>query len=117
MGNDHQPDRPAVADCGRNPYRVKAYLRAATSLSALSQQRGGSSKQALPDIMGIGDAIADMIAKLYETGSHPSLEKLRKNVPRLKSCLGILGGVWTNKDEGAWTIPKGQIFEVKLRRS
>lgn len=88
-GNDHQPDRPPVADCGR----VKAYLRAATSLSALSQPLGGIIEAgALSDIPGIGDAIADIVAKLYETGSHPSLEKLRKNVPRLKSCLGILGG-------------------------
>jgi DNA polymerase (family 10) len=31
----------------------------------------------LTAILGIGDTIADILTKLYETGSHPSLEKLR----------------------------------------
>ena len=35
----------------------------------------------LTEIPGIGDAIADIITKLHQTGSHPSLEKLRKEVP------------------------------------
>jgi DNA polymerase (family 10) len=35
----------------------------------------------LTDIPGIGDAIADIVTKLHQTGSHPSLEKLRKEVP------------------------------------
>jgi DNA polymerase (family X) len=29
----------------------------------------------------IGDAIAGLVTKLHQTGSHPSLEKLRKEVP------------------------------------
>lgn len=35
----------------------------------------------LTEIRGVGDAIADIITKLHRTGSHPSLEKLRKEVP------------------------------------
>jgi DNA polymerase (family 10) len=29
----------------------------------------------------VGEAIADIIIKLYRTGAHPSLEKLRKKIP------------------------------------
>ncbi|PBB24003.1 MULTISPECIES: DNA polymerase/3'-5' exonuclease PolX [unclassified Mesorhizobium] len=67
---------------GGNPYRAKAYLRAADSLRALSEPleriiaEGG-----LTELRGIGDAIADIITTLHQTGSHPSLEKLRKDVP------------------------------------
>jgi DNA polymerase (family 10) len=67
---------------GGNPYRSKAYLRAAESLSALSQPLGKIIHVGrLTEIPGVGDAIADIITKLYETGSHPSLEKMRKEMP------------------------------------
>ena len=67
---------------GGHPYRAKAYLRAADSLTALSQPLAQViAAGTLTAIPGIGDAIADIVTKLYQTGSHPSLEKLRKEVP------------------------------------
>jgi DNA polymerase (family 10) len=67
---------------GGNPYRAKAYVQAADSLSALSQPLDRLiAAGALTDIPGIGIAIADIVTKLHQTGSHPSLEKLRKEVP------------------------------------
>src|ERR1700710_3131646 len=67
---------------GGNPYRAKAYLRAADSLGALSQPLDRIiAAGALTAIPGIGVAIADIVTKLHETGTHPSLEKLRKDVP------------------------------------
>jgi DNA polymerase (family X) len=67
---------------GGNPYRAKAYATAADSLTALSQPLDRIiAAGTLTDIPGIGDAIADIVTKLHETGSHPSLEKLRKEVP------------------------------------
>jgi DNA polymerase (family X) len=67
---------------GGNPYRAKAYLRAADSLAALAQPLGRViAAGTLTEIPGIGTAIADIVTKVYETGSHPSLEKLRKEVP------------------------------------
>ncbi|WP_353026733.1 hypothetical protein [Mesorhizobium sp. M1399] len=67
---------------GDNPYRIKAYLRAADSLTALSQPLDRIiAAGALTNIPGIGDAIADIVTKLYQTGTHPSLEKLREDVP------------------------------------
>ncbi|TGT71792.1 MULTISPECIES: DNA polymerase/3'-5' exonuclease PolX [unclassified Mesorhizobium] len=67
---------------GDNPYRTKAYLRAADSLAALSKPLDRIiAEGTLTRIPGIGDAIADIVRKLYETGTHPSLEKLRQEVP------------------------------------
>ena len=66
---------------GGNPYRAKAYFKAADSLGALSQPLDRIiAAGTLTEIPGIGDAIADIITKLHQTGSHPSLEKLRKEV-------------------------------------
>lgn len=67
---------------GGNPYRAKAYSRAADSLAALAEPLGKLvAKERLTEIPGIGDAIADIVTKLYRTGTHPSLDKLRKEVP------------------------------------
>ena len=67
---------------GGNPYRAKAYSRAADSLAALAIPLHVVIEEGrLKEIPGVGDAIADIITKLHRTGSHPSLEKLRKEVP------------------------------------
>ena len=67
---------------GGNPYRAKAYARAADSLTALAVPLDVLVEEdRLTEIPGVGEAIADIITKLHRTGSHPSLEKLRKEVP------------------------------------
>ena len=67
---------------GGNPYRAKAYARAADSLSALVVPLAQIVEAGrLTEIPGIGDAIADIITKLHSTGNHPSLEAMRKEVP------------------------------------
>src|SRR3977135_3398721 len=67
---------------GGNPYRSKAYSRAADSLAALVMPLDRLiAEDRLTEIPGVGEAIADIITKLYRTGSHPSLEKLRKEIP------------------------------------
>lgn len=67
---------------GGNPYRSKAYSRAADSLMALAVPLDGLIAEGrLTEIPGVGDAIADVIVKLQRTGTHPSLEKLRKEIP------------------------------------
>lgn len=64
-----------------NPYRAKAYARAADSLAALAIPLHILVEEGrLTEIPGVGDAIADIITT-HRTGSHPSLEKLRKEVP------------------------------------
>ncbi|MDI3562509.1 DNA polymerase/3'-5' exonuclease PolX [Bradyrhizobium sp. Arg816] len=83
---------------GGNPYRAKAYARAADSLSALSQPIGRIiSAGALTSVPGIGDAIADIVTKLFETGTHPNLEKLRKEVPAGVLQLFALPGLRPDK--------------------
>ncbi|TKV77721.1 DNA polymerase/3'-5' exonuclease PolX [Bradyrhizobium elkanii] len=67
---------------GGNPYRAKAYSRAADSLAALAVPLDVLIEEdRLTEIPGVGDAIADIIRKLHRTGSHPSLETLRKEIP------------------------------------
>src|ERR1700758_4558841 len=72
---------------GGNPFRAKAYGRAADNLLALSLPlENVIAQDRLREIPGIGDAIADIIKKLHATGTHPALEKMRKEIP-----AGVLG--------------------------
>jgi DNA polymerase (family X) len=72
--------RTALA--GGNPYRSKAYLRAAESLAALAEPLARIVAEGrLREIPGVGDAIADIITKLHRTGGHPSLERMRREIP------------------------------------
>ena len=65
-----------------NPYRAKAYARAADSLSALAAPLGLLIAEGrTTEIPGVGKAIADIITKLHRTGTHPSLEAMREEVP------------------------------------
>src|SRR3954447_13620308 len=67
---------------GDNPYRSKAYSRAADSLATLTVPLERLiAEERLKEIPGVGNAIADIIAKLHRIGTHPSLEKLRKEIP------------------------------------
>src|SRR6476469_274023 len=67
---------------GGNPYRAKAYARAADSLAALVVPLDRLVKEdRLTEIPGVGDAIADIVTKLHKTGSHPKLERMRKEIP------------------------------------
>jgi DNA polymerase (family 10) len=67
---------------GGNPYRAKAYSRAADSLTALAVPLERLIEEdRLTEIPGVGNAIAEIITKLHRTGTHPSLEKLRKELP------------------------------------
>ena len=68
---------------GGNPYyRAKDYSRAADSLAALAEPLDRLvEEERLTEIPGVGEAIADIITKLHGTGTHRSLEKLRKQLP------------------------------------
>jgi DNA polymerase (family X) len=67
---------------GGNPYRAKAYTRAAENLMALAEPlEDVVAEDRLKEIPGVGDAIADIITKLHKTGKHPSLEAMRREIP------------------------------------
>ena len=67
---------------GGNPYRARAYARAADNLalSPLPLERLVAEGR-LTEIPGIGDAIAGVIAQLHEAGHHPRLEAMREELP------------------------------------
>jgi len=79
--------RAALA--GGNPFRAKAYLRAAESLAAQTEPiERLLHGDRLEEIPGIGETIADIIVKLARTGTHPLLGKLRAQIP--ESLLELL---------------------------
>jgi DNA polymerase (family 10) len=89
-GERETPDIPALlrefgnytALQGGNPYRAKAYSRAAESLSALTEPLQNVIRDdRLQEIPGVGAAIADIVATLHKTGTHPRLEKMRRAIP------------------------------------
>src|SRR5690349_2816245 len=72
--------RTALA--GDNYFRAKAYLRAADTLSSLVEPLDRViAENRLRQLPGIGETIADIVTKLHNTGTHPLLEKLRRDVP------------------------------------
>src|SRR5690348_8270309 len=67
---------------GGNPYRAKAYVRAADNLLALSVPLDEViAEDRLRDIPGVGEAIEDIVKRLHATGTHPTLEAMRKEIP------------------------------------
>jgi DNA polymerase (family 10) len=72
-----------------SPYKARAYFRAAESLLALTEPLGRVIAEGrLRDIPGVGQAIGDMIVVLHRTGTHATLEQLRREVPA--SALELL---------------------------
>ena len=72
--------RTALA--GDNYFRAKAYQRAADSLSAMIEPLDQViTENRLRELPGIGETIADIVTKLHRTGTHPLLERLRREVP------------------------------------
>jgi DNA polymerase (family X) len=67
---------------GGNPYRARAYSRAAENLllSPLPLEQL-IAEDRLTEIPGIGDALAAVITQLHETGAHPRLEAMCEEVP------------------------------------
>jgi DNA polymerase (family X) len=75
---------------GENPYRARAYYKAAESLGALTAPLADIvAEDRLRDIPGIGPAIAARIRALHETGTDPALEEMRRQVPA--GVLAMLG--------------------------
>ncbi|MBV9419364.1 MAG: DNA polymerase/3'-5' exonuclease PolX, partial [Alphaproteobacteria bacterium] len=67
---------------GGNPFKAKAYARAADNLLTLSEPLDDLIAQdRLREIPGVGEAIAEIIKRLHATGTHPGLERMREEVP------------------------------------
>jgi|SRR5712671_692488 len=78
--------RPSETREGGNPYRARAYARAAENLSLSPEPLDRLIKEVrLKEISGIGDAIAAVITKIHQTGQHAELEAMRD-----KAAEGVL---------------------------
>jgi DNA polymerase (family 10) len=78
---------------GGNPYRARAYMQAAENILALTEPLEDLiAAGRLREITGVGDAIADIVSALHKTGTHPTLEKMREEVPEgVLEMVGIPG--------------------------
>ena len=69
---------------GGNPYRSKAYIRAAENLAALAEPLERIVEEGcLKEIPGVGDAIADIITKLHRSASIRRLKSFAMRSPRV----------------------------------
>jgi DNA polymerase (family X) len=82
---------------GGNPYRAKACLRAAERVALTEPLDDLVRRQRLQEIPGVGEAIAGVITQLCQTGSHPSLEKMRADVPESVLELHSIPGLRPDK--------------------
>jgi len=63
---------------GENPFKVKAYYDAGRIVLSLDDFDGLVKEKKLNKIKGIGPSISEFIYTIYEKGSHPTLEELKK---------------------------------------
>lgn len=77
-----------------NPYRVRAYRRAADSLWALDKDVEELCKQnALEDIDGIGKDLSEKIKEFLKTGAIQTLDDLRRPLPSHIRAWAALPGL------------------------
>ncbi len=72
---------------GENPFRIRAYRRAALNIESLSRDVAETPKDDLMEVPGIGRDLADKIEEYVRTGSIHSYEELKKEIP---GGLGML---------------------------
>lgn len=79
---------------GENPFKVRAYQTGARALEAIEESELGRliAAEELKSVKGIGDALAQKITELHQTGQLQFLEKLRATIePGLVELLQIPG--------------------------
>jgi DNA polymerase (family 10) len=72
---------------GENPFRIRAYRRAALNIESLTKDVAGISKDELMKVPGIGQDLAGKIEEYVKTGKIQAYEDLKKEVPE---GLGVL---------------------------
>lgn len=72
---------------GENPFRVRAYRRAALNIESLSTDIASTPKDELMKIPGIGQDLAGKILEYIQTGKMQAYEDLKKEVPEGLSGL------------------------------
>ena len=72
---------------GENPFRIRAYRRAALNIESLSTDIALTPKDELMEIPGIGQDLAGKILEYIQTGKMQAYEDLKKEVPEGLSGL------------------------------
>ncbi len=72
---------------GDNPFRIRAYKRAALALESLSKDVAETSKEELLKIPGIGQDLAGKIEEYVNTGRIQAYEDIKKEIPEGLSAL------------------------------
>src|SRR4030066_441819 len=72
---------------GENPFRIRAYRRAAQNIEGLAKDVAEISNDALLTVPGIGQDLAGKIEEYIRTGKLQFYEDLRKEVPGSLSAL------------------------------
>ncbi|HVW66641.1 MAG TPA: DNA polymerase/3'-5' exonuclease PolX [Candidatus Peribacteraceae bacterium] len=97
---------------GENPFRIRAYDRAAQTITALSEElkniyaRGGHD--ALLEIPGIGQDLSDKIVELLKTGKLKYLAEVQKKLPKGLFDIMEVPGMGPKKTKFLW-----ETFKVK----
>ena len=79
---------------GENPFKIRAYQAGARVLEGLGEEEIGQRVKAetLDEVKGIGEALAQKISELHQTGRLEFYEKLKASVPEgLVEILSIPG--------------------------
>jgi DNA polymerase (family X) len=82
-----------------NQFRVRAYRDAARTIGGMSKTAADLLRQGedLSDLPGIGKDLAGKIETIIESGTHPMLEELKKEIPEELSRLMKLQGMGPKK--------------------
>jgi len=77
---------------GENPFRIRAYRRAAQNIESLGRDLSGLSDEELLDLPGIGRDLSAKIHEYITTGKIGAYEKLKQELPEsLLTLLNIPG--------------------------
>ena len=72
---------------GENPFRIRAYRRAALNIESLTKDVAGIPRDELMKVPGIGQDLAGKIEEYVKTGGVQAYEDLKKEVPEGLSIL------------------------------
>ena len=67
---------------GENPFRIRAYRRAAMNVEAIPKDVAAMSEEELQSLPGIGKDLAHKIRQFVDTGRIDAHEELQKKIPR-----------------------------------
>jgi DNA polymerase (family 10) len=77
---------------GENPFRIRAYRKAAFNVGSMGKDVSSLSKEDLMETPGIGSDLAGKIQEYTKTGRVEAYEKLKQEVPEsLVTLLGVPG--------------------------